>query len=92
MPFLRFTRGEKVLLVAAVVAAILVGTLAGYAAYEGEAEAQFHGGVLPEDFAEAQFELAWQFASAFARWSIGIALIAGVVPFGVRRLFKGESR
>jgi hypothetical protein len=90
MPFPRITRGERAFLIAALVAAFLVASLAGFAAYEGEAEAQFHGGVLPEDAAEAQFALAWQFASAFLAWGIGIALFAGVVLFLMRRFFNGR--
>jgi hypothetical protein len=90
MPLPRLTRGERAFLVVALIAAFLVATLAGYAAYQAEAEAQFHGGVLPEDAAEAQFELAWQFGSAFLLWGTGIALFAGVVLFLVRQFLNGR--
>jgi hypothetical protein len=92
MPFIRFAAGEKRLLLAALVAACLVGGVAGYIAYLDEAEAQFHGGVLEENRAEAEWALIWEPTRAFARWAGGIAFIFGVVPVGVRRMFSGRSR
>jgi Na+/proline symporter len=83
--------GEKRLLIAAIVAACLIGSFAGYVAYLDEAEAQFHGGVLEEDASEAQLALIWEPTTAFARWAIGIVLIVGVAPIGVRRLVKRVS-
>jgi hypothetical protein len=91
MPLPKITRAERAYLIAAFAAAVLVGCLAGYAAYQGEAEAQFHGGVLPEDAAQAQVALAWQFASAFLRWAISVALATGVVPFAVRLFIKWRA-
>jgi len=83
--------GEKRLLIAALVAACVIGGFAGYLAYLDEAEAQFHGGVLEEDAVTAQLALIWEPTTAFARWAIGLVLIFGVVPIGVRRLFGGRS-
>lgn len=90
MPSAPLRSGEKKLLIAAFVAACLVGSVAGYDAYLNEAEAQFHGGVLKEDRAEAEWALIWEPTSAFARWAIGIVLIFGVAPIGVGRLFGGR--
>jgi len=91
MPFAPLKFGERKLLIAAFIAACLIGSLAGYAAYLEEAEAQFHGGVLEEDRAEAESALIWEPTSAFARWTVGIVLIFGVAPIAGRRLFGGRS-
>jgi hypothetical protein len=90
MRIAKITPAERAFLASAVVAACLAGGLAGYSAYDSEAEAQFHGGVLPEDALEAKFTLAWQFASAFLRWGGGIALLGGVVPVTAWRVFKRD--
>lgn len=90
MPSPRLKSGEKKLLIAAFAAACLVGGVAGYDAYLDEAEAQFHGGVLKEDRAEAEWALIREPASAFARWAIGIVLIVGVAPIGAGRLFRAR--
>jgi hypothetical protein len=92
MPFTAFARGEKRLLIAALLLACLVGSLAGYAAYADGAEARFHGGVLDGDAAKAKAALLWETISAFARWGIGVFLVVGVVPIAVRRLLIGRGR
>jgi hypothetical protein len=88
MRFAPFSRGEKKLLIATLVLACFVGSLTGCVAYTNEAEAQFHGGVLEEDAAEAKFALFWEFTSAFAQYGIGSFLILGVAPISVRRLLR----
>lgn len=85
-------RGEKRLLIVAFVLACLVGGLAARFAYMDEAEAQFHGGVLKEDAAEARFALFWEPASAFARWGVCSLLIVGVGPIAVWRLLRRSLR
>jgi hypothetical protein len=87
-PFAPLRSGEKRLLVAVIVAASLVGGCAGYGAYLGEAEAQFHGGVLEEDRAAADWALVREPAWAFVRWTVGIGFVFGVLPVGVWRLFR----
>ena len=91
MPFAKITRAERALLIAAVAVACLVGGLAAFVAYQDEAEAQFHGGVLPEDAAAANFALVWEPSSAFARWGLGIFLAVGIAPIGLTRLIKGAG-
>lgn len=86
-----FTRVERLLLIAAVSVACVVGGVAGYAAYSDEAEAQFHGGVLEEDAAEAKFALIWEATVAFARWGLGI-FFAAAAPIAVRRLWMRSRR
>ena len=92
MHFAKITRAERALLIAAVAVACLVGSLAAFAAYQDEAEAQFHGGVLPEDAAEANFALVWEPASAFARWGFGMLLAIGIAPIAVTRFIKGAGK
>lgn len=92
MRFSAFTRGEKRLLIAAFVAACLAGSLAALVAYEDEEEAQFHGGVLEEDAAEAKLALFCEPISAFARWGIGSVLIFGVAPIVVWRLLPRRKQ
>lgn len=78
-------RREKYFLIAALAVALVLGSLAGYAAYEEEAEAQFHGGVLDEDRVQADWALVWEFTCAFARWGGGTFLLLGVLPVVARR-------
>lgn len=91
MRFAPLNSAEKMLLAAALVAACLVGAFAGYAAYLGEAEAQFHGGALEEDRAAAEWSLIWEPTWAFVRWGIGTAFIVGIAPIAARRFICGRS-
>ena len=91
MPTTAFTRIEKLLLIVAVSAACLVGGVAGYAAYSDEAEAQFHGGVLEEDAAEAKFALIREATVAFARWGLG-SFFVGAAPIALGRLCRRTRR
>lgn len=86
------SRLERVLLITTLAVACLVGACAAYGAHLAEAEAQFHGGVLPEDAAEAEFALVWEPASAFARWSGGVVLALGVGPLAVMRWFAKRAK
>jgi ABC-type multidrug transport system fused ATPase/permease subunit len=86
------TSGEKRLLVAACVAALVLGAFAGYVAYALEEEHQFHGGVLEEDATQAMWHLRWAAAEAFAQVGVLAFLVIAVVPLSLRRLLSGRSR
>lgn len=89
---MRLTRVEKQLLIAACVAACLLGGFAGYLAYTLEEEHQFHGGVLEEDAAQAMWHLISAAVVAFAQIGVLAFLIIGVVPLSLRRFVFGRSR
>jgi len=80
-------RRERLFLAAVCVLAIVVGCFAGYSAYFSESEAQFHGGVLPEDASEAAWRLVSKTGSAFVIASFLTVVFAGLLPIWLSRLF-----
>lgn len=88
---MRFTRGEKKLLLAACLLACALGGLAGYVAYSLEAERQFHGGILEEDAAGAAWNLRWLFVVAFIQAGVATLFAVGVIPLLLRRFFSEGS-
>ena len=86
------SRGEVQLLIAACLLACLLGGFAGYFAYVLEEEHHFHGGILPEDVADATWDLAREAAAAFALVALATIFAIGVLPLLVRRLFLRRGR
>ena len=81
---------ERWLLVAGFVSALAVGGLFGYAAYLDGSERQFHGGVLPEDEAEAFWSLVLDGAGGFCKFAVLSFVVFPVVPVVLRRWWSAR--
>ena len=77
------------LLVAAVLS-VAIGACGGYLGYFVEAEGQFHGGVLDEDAAHAQWALVLEAAVGFAKAGGVAVLLIGIVPLAIWRLIASR--
>jgi len=84
---MRLTPMERWLIIVGCVMAVVVGGFFGYVAYFLGAEAQFHGGVLPEDEAEAFWGLVLETAVAFVKAAALSLLLIPALPVALRRLW-----